>query len=152
MVNRFLAVARDGAWLIVRICLGVILIVRGWTRWQITGIDHQVAYLERTGTPFAELVALGGVGVEMVGGFLLIFGAATPVVAGLLLIEQAMIIAWTKWYRGLSLNGVWGDGWEYTLITICVCLLLVVHGAGRASIDHLVRRRRNSPSYDPEDD
>ncbi len=151
-MKRFLAGARDSAWLLLRICLGVILIVRGWTRWRITGFEYQVAYLERTNTPLAEIFAIGGTLLEMVGGFLLIFGGATPVVAGLLLIEQAMIIAWTKWYRGLSLNGVWGDGWEYTVVTICVCLLLIVNGAGRVSIDHLVRRRRNSHSYDPEDD
>lgn len=146
-MSRFLAGTRHVVWLIVRICLGVVLIARGWRRWQITGLNYQEAYLRRTETPYADWVALGATILEIGGGFLLIIGAATPVVAGLLLVEQALIIAWTKWYRGLYLNGEWGDGWEYTVITICVCLLLLVYGAGKVSVDQVFRGHK--PHEDP---
>lgn len=147
-MTRFLAGARHTVWLVVRICLGVVLIARGWHRWQVTGLAYQEAYLRRTETPYADWAALGGTILEIAGGVFLILGAATPVVALVLLVEQVLIIAWTKWYRGLALNGPWGDGWEYTLITICLLLLLLVYGAGKVSVDQLFRgRKRHEDPY-----
>lgn len=130
--------------LITRLVLGVVLLVRGWQRWQVTGLDFQADYLRRSATPYADQLAVAAVFLEIGGGVLLIIGLLTPVVATLLLIEQVLIVVWTKWFKGLSLSGQYGDGWEYTAVTACVCLIFLVYGAGKVSVDGLLRRGRNS--------
>lgn len=142
-MTRFVHGTQHLALLITRLVLGVVLIVRGWRRWQVTGLEHQVSYLERSETPYAEQLATAAVFLEIGGGVLLIIGLVTPVIAALLLVQQILIVVWTKWFKGLSLNGPLGDGWEYTVVTACVCLLFLVYGAGKVSIDGLLRRGRS---------
>ena len=143
-MTSFLAGLRHFVLLLTRIVLGVVLIIRGWRRWQVTGLDFQADYLRRTQTPYADQFAVAAVFLEIGGGVLLLVGFVTPVIAGLLLIQQILIVVWTKWFKGLSLNGQYGDGWEYTAVTACVCLLLLVYGAGKVSVDRLLRRGRSS--------
>lgn len=151
-MTRFVNGSRQLVLLIVRIALGVVLIARGWSRWQGSGVEFQISYLERTDTPFADWATWGSIALELVGGLFLIVGALTPVVAGVVALQQILIIVWTKWFKGLALNGPWGDGWEYTLITACVSLVLVVFGAGSVSIDRLFRRTPARSGFDDEDD
>lgn len=144
-----LKILRDLVLLIARVALGVTLVARGWRRWQVNGLDAEAAYLRETQTPYADVAAVGSVFVEMIGGVLLILGALTPVVAGIIVVEQIMIIAWTSWFRGLALDGPWGHGWEYTMVSGVLALVFVVYGAGRASVDTIVRTARaRRPDFD----
>ena len=148
-MTRFLNGSRHLVLLITRVVLGVVLIARGWRRWQVTGLEFQSDHLRRTQTPYADQLAVAAVFLEIIGGILLIIGLATPFVAALLLVEQVLIVVWTKWFKGLALNGQYGDGWEYTVVTACVCLLLLVYGAGKVALDGLLRRgRRGGREFD----
>jgi putative oxidoreductase len=149
-MDRFLQVVRDLALLLARIGLGGILIAHGWRRWQDQGIDSQVAFLRQYATPFPQYAAWGGTLLELIGGILLIVGLLTPLVAAAVVAEQALIVAWTSWYKGLFLTKVqgatatWNGGYEYNIVIGVLALLFVVFGAGRISVDRLFRRRRTA--------
>lgn len=135
-----LNVLRDLALLISRICLGGVLILHGWNRWQIDGMARQTDYLARFNTPYPEVMAWGATVLELAGGLFLIFGLLTPLVALAVVVEQAMIIAWARWFAGPYLSD---GGWEYNAILGCLALLLTVFGAGRAAMDQLFKRPRD---------
>ncbi|QDP94517.1 DoxX family protein [Microlunatus elymi] len=144
---RFLQIARDLALLLARVGLGFVLIMHGWRRWQVQGVESQIAYLRRFGTPFADYAAWGGTLLELIGGVFLIVGALTPLVAAAVVVEQVLIISYTAWsnffithVRGDTVT--WQRGYEYNLIIGLLALLLVVFGGGRIAIDRLFRRNR----------
>lgn len=156
---RFLQVVRDLALLLARIGFGGILIAHGYRRWQVQGIDTQIAYLRQFATPFPEYAAWGGALLELIGGVFLIVGALTPLVAAAVLVEQILIVAWTSWYKGLYLTSAdprspaWQGGWEYNVVLGLLALLFLVYGAGRIAVDRLFRRRhRSAPVDDPRPD
>ncbi len=49
--------------LIARVCLGVILLLHGWTRWQSPeqGVQRQIDYLTQFGTPYPAVAAWGAI-------------------------------------------------------------------------------------------
>lgn len=149
----FLRGLRDLVLLISRVILALILIGRGWRRWQGDGLERQIGFLTRYGVPYAEYAAWGSIILELVGGVFLLVGALTPLIALGLVVEQALIIAWTKWWKGPWLNGPGGDGFEYTAITLALALVFLVFGAGRLAVDGLFRRdpRDRGPAYDEYD-
>lgn len=141
----FLHVLRDLALLIARVCLGGVLILHGWRRWQIEGIARQTGYLSQFGIPNPQLLTWGATVLELTGGLFLIFGLLTPLVALAVVVEQGMIIAWTRWFRGPYLNQ---DGWEYNAILASLALVLTTFGAGRAAMDQLFKRSRDDDDAD----
>ncbi|HHV22145.1 MAG TPA: DoxX family protein, partial [Propionibacterium sp.] len=58
-----------------------------------------------------------------------------------LVVQQGMVIAWTKWFHGPWLEN---SGYEYNVIQAALALVLVTFGAGRIAIDRLFRRSRNA--------
>jgi putative oxidoreductase len=143
----FLSSMRSLALLLARIGLGGVLILHGWRRWQVQGVGSQVTYLKQFGTPFANYAAWGGTILELVGGIFLIVGALTPLVAAAIVVEQALIIAYTSWYKNWNLVDVhgqqatWNGGWEYNLILGLLAMLIMVFGSGAIGVDRLFRRR-----------
>ena len=153
-MSGFLAVVRDLGLLVARLALGGILIAHGWTRWQGAGqgVQRQIDYLSQFATPYPQYAAWGAIVLELVGGIFLIVGALTPLVALAVLAEQALIIAYTNWYREWNLlnpDGTFNGGYEYNVALGSLALLFLVFGAGRISIDRLFRR--NKPDADDDE-
>ncbi|WP_432560219.1 DoxX family protein [Granulicoccus sp. GXG6511] len=146
-MSGFLKVLQDLALLIARVAFGAVLVFRGWRRWTSDGgMQGQIDYLRQFNTPAPELLAWGGTLLEMIGGVFLIFGLLTPLVALAVVVQQGMIIAWTKWFRGPWLEN---GGYEYNGIQAALALLFTVFGAGRLAIDRLFRRSKdNDPLLD----
>lgn len=137
-------VLRDIALLCGRAGFGLLMIVHGAHRFFFEGMDTQQSYLASVGLPQPWLFAYGAVILEIVGGFLIVVGWLTPLVAALFVIEFAVIIAWTKYFLGFSVDG---GGWGYYGILIAFGLVLIGAGAGRASVDGvLAARKRRAPS------
>lgn len=144
-MSKLLSIARGLALLVARLALAVILVAHGWDRWQVRGVGSQVAYLEQFGTPYPLYAVWGAILLELFGGLMLALGALTPLVALAVVVEQVLIAAWTNWYRGLYLlspEGSYVGGWEYNLALGALALLLMVYGAGGASVDRLFRPPR----------
>ncbi|WP_051215563.1 DoxX family protein [Granulicoccus phenolivorans] len=140
----------DVALLLTRIVVGVLLILHGWRRWQVEGIDAQIAFLTATGTPAPMVLAWGATILEMVAGMFLVFGLATPPIGLLILVEQILIIVWTKWFRGpfggIDQAGTFFQGWSENALLGCLALLLMFLGGGRLSMDQLFKRQRRAPA------
>lgn len=141
-MSGLLKVLQDLVLLIVRVTFGAALVFRGWRRWTSEGgMQNQIDYLRQFQTPAPEIMAWGGTLLEMIGGIFLIFGLLTPLVALGVVVQQGMIIAWTKWFRGPWLEN---GGYEYNGIQAALALMFVVFGAGRLAIDRLFRRNKNA--------
>ena len=152
-MSQFLQFLRSFGLLIARIGVGGIMITHGLTRWrgQGQGIQKQIAYLTQFGTPYPEIAAWGATIFELVGGLFLIVGVLTPIVGLGLMIEQALIIAYTSWYKNwflLNPDGSYNGGFEYNVALGLLGLLFFVMGGGAFAIDRLFRRKK--PAVDEE--
>lgn len=136
-MQAFLHTVRDIALLTARIIAGVTLVAHGWHRWQIAGLDAQVAVIEQAGLPNAQVLAIATIAFEIVGGVLLVFGLATPLVGLGMVVLNVGIIVTTRADDGFYL---YTGGWEYNAIQAALGLLLLAFGSGRAGLDHLFIR------------
>ena len=137
-MRSFLRVVRDVALLLSRILMGVVLLAHGWHRWQVVGIAKEVALLDAAGIGNATTIVWIVVGFELIGGILLVFGLATPLVGlGILVLNLATILLLRsdEFYAHQH-------GWEYNAVQAAVGLLLLAHGSGRAGLDNLFLRPR----------
>lgn len=140
-MTSFLRVLRDFALLMARVVLGVTLLARGWHRWQVVGIPQEVALLEQAGIPYATTLIWLVIGFEVIGGVLLVFGLATPLVGlGVLALNLGVIIL----LRGPDgAFFVHEHGWEYNALMAVMGLVLMTHGSGRAGLDNLFLRPKD---------
>lgn len=132
----------DIAKLIARIILGVILIAHGWDKFGITGLEGITGFFDSIGVPAAGLAAPVVAVVEILGGVLLILGAATRitgVVVALLMLGAALFA-----HMGAGIF-VANGGWELVGAIGAGFLALAAAGAGRYSVDALIARRREQP-------
>lgn len=149
-MSGFLHIVRDIALLIARIGLGAVLVFRGWRRWTSEGgMQAQIDYLRQFQTPQPEIMAWGATLLEIIGGLFLVFGLLTPLVAAAVIIQQALVISYTRWFRGpWQENG----GYEYNVIQACLALILLAFGAGRLAIDQLFKRGKTEDGASFDDD
>ena len=121
----------DIAFLGLRATIGVIFIVHGSGKFGPGFIGFLTGPL---GLP-AELqipIALA----ETVGGILLIVGVLSRISASLLAIIMLGAIFHVKGASSFS-----GDGaYEYDLLLLAACLVIIVAGPGRVSIAHIVKK------------
>jgi putative oxidoreductase len=144
-MTSFLNVVRDLALLLARVGLGLTMVIHGWNRWQGPGqgVQQQIEFLDRFGTPYANIAAWANIALELIGGIFLIAGFLTPLVALAVVVQQGLMIAYTNWFQGWDLllpDGTYNGGYEYNVLVGLFALLLVVFGAGRISIDRIFRR------------
>lgn len=138
-MQAFLRVLRDIGLMMARIVVGVILIAHGWQRWQIAGIPAQVDVLETAGLPYATTLAWLVIGFEIIGGILLIFGLATPLVGLAMVVLNLGIIVLVR--SGSFF--VHDQGWEYNAVLAVLGLVFLTHGSGRAGLDSLFLRPKD---------
>lgn len=135
---------RDLGLFAARIVLGTIFIAHGWqklTAWTIAGTTEAFAGM---GVPMPQISAPFVAGLELIGGALLILGAATPLVG--LLLAGNMLVAALIAHLG---SGVFvdGGGWELVGALGAGSLALAAVGAGRLSLDHAILGRRSTARH-----
>lgn len=139
-----LRILRDLALLVARIVTGVALIARGWYRWQINGIPAETDLLAAADLPNPELLVLGTIAFEIIGGTLLVFGLATPLIGlGIAAINVAVILTTKADAPFYAHEG----GWEYNAIQAALGVMFLVYGSGRAGLDHLFIRPRDENAH-----
>lgn len=136
-MNAFLRVVRDIALLVARIIAGSTLIAHGWHRWQVSGIDEQVTILSDAGLPAAQGLVVATIAFELIGGVLLAFGLATPLIGLGMVVLNVTIILTVREHTGFYLAS---GGWEYNAVQAALGLMLLVFGSGRVGLDHLFMR------------
>jgi putative oxidoreductase len=143
MIRALRGPAQDGALLLARLVLGVVLIAHGWQKLVTKGIDATTEGFAELGIPAAPAAAVFAIAVELAGGVLLIVGAATAVVGALVALQMLGAVFFAHLGAGLFVRD---GGWELAGMVAAAALALAAAGAGRLSVDHaLPKRRRPAP-------
>lgn len=124
----------------VRLVLGLILIAHGWQKAFITGMNGPqgtVATFQQLNIPQPRASAWLASSFEMLAGGMLIIGLLTTAVALLVAFYMAAVLYFVHVDKGLFVSD---GGFEFVLLMIVTCLLLVVFGPGRASLDKALSR------------
>lgn len=126
---------RDFALLLARFIVGVVFIARGYQHWVGVGMRTTSQQFAEAGVPQPRLVAYAAGSVELIGGAMLIIGLLTTIMAGLM----TVMVLVAAYFVHLP-NGFFAEdgGVEYPLILAVLLGLIVVFGAGRASLDRVL--------------
>ena len=117
--------------LVARILMAYIFIVAGWGK--IAGYEATVGYMQAMGVP-AELLPVT-ILLELGGGLAILFGLQTRVVAALLA-GFSLVTAFL--FHGTPEDAV---NFMKNFAMAGGLLLLVLQGAGRFSLDHLIEHQ-----------
>ncbi|MFB9313615.1 DoxX family protein [Nocardioides plantarum] len=118
----------------LRLVLGVVMIAHGWQKLDTQGFTATADGFDAMGIPAPEAAAAYAIGVELVGGALLLVGVLTPLV-GLLV---AADMAGAFWYVHRDAFFATEGGYEFVLVLGVLGAALAATGAGRLSVDRLL--------------
>ncbi|SDS29374.1 DoxX family protein [Corynebacterium timonense] len=128
---------RDFALFLVRIVVGAVFVARGYRAWFDVGMAQTARGLGEAGMPQPTLSAYISGTVELIGGAFLIIGLLTTIVASVL----ALLVLAAGYFVHLSQGFFLEDGGiEYPMVLVAALFLVVVFGAGRASLDRALTR------------
>lgn len=152
-MNAFTRVLHDITLLLIRIGLGGLMFWHGFTRWLLTpdGVTKYVDYLGQFAVPYPIYASWGVTILGLRRRHLLDPRRLTRIVALLALVQQALSISYTNYWRGPNLldqAGTYVGGWEYNVTLGLLALVLVAFGPGRAAIDRLFRRPKDAEAED----
>jgi len=127
--------------LILRLVLGFVMFahgsqkVLGWFGGTTLPVTLNM-FTEKMHMPLPLAIAV--IAAEFLGGLGLIVGLLTRIAAFGILCDMVGAIALVHWKFGLFMN--WfgkqaGEGFEYHLLVIAMCIALVILGAGAVSLD-----------------
>jgi putative oxidoreductase len=147
MFGRLLSTPNDPSLTVLRTVLGVIFFAHGAQKmlgW-FGGYGFEAtmgAFTTQMGIP--AVFAFLAIAAEFLGGLGLIFGLLTRVAA--LGIASVMIVAASMVHAQFGLFMNWagtqkGEGYEYHLLAIAMCIALMLRGAGAFSMDRLLAGR-----------
>lgn len=126
------SILNDAAGFGMRITIGVIFIVHGYSK---IGNEGFANWLPSLGIP-AELHMLIAL-AEVIPGIFLIVGVLTRISASIISIIMVGAIFHVK---GLSVFEVRDGGIEFDLILLAASLVVIVAGPGRVSISHIAKK------------
>ena len=139
MIRRLPTPARDTALLLAPVVTGVVLVAHGWQKLVTNGVAATTDGFEGMGIPLAPVAAVFATVVELLGGVMLIAGAATALVGVLVVLDMLGAALFVHIGNGVF---VAEGGWELVGVIAAVALALAAAGAGRFSVDHALGRRR----------
>jgi putative oxidoreductase len=129
--------------LVARVLLGVIFAAHGYQKLVTFGLAGATESFRGMGVPAPEIAAPVVAVVELVGGIALIAGAFTGIVGLLLAIDMLVAVLLVHLSAGLFIDN---GGWELVGALGAGALALAAVGAGRFSVDGLLRGKRGSRS------
>ncbi len=126
----------DPRWYVVpvRVVMGLILIWAGFTK--LSNLGGTAGFFGQVGIPAPEVTAALIGGLELVGGIMLLVGFATRWIA-LAFVLQFLIIAFVITMPRSGWNAARID-----LMMLAGALTLAMAGAGAASVDETMARKR----------
>ena len=152
MIPKLIATDNDGATTILRFVLGVIFFAHGAQK--MLGWFGGYGYRETVGffthaMHIPTVLAFLAIAAEFFGGLGLILGFLTRIAALGIFSNMIVAIAMVHAQFGLFMNWTGaqkGEGFEYHLLVLAIATFLMIHGAGRASIDRLLPVRARGAS------
>lgn len=132
MLDKLRQAVRPYALLPVRFGLGLALLVDGWAH--ATGPAALTRTLSRVDLPLAEPLTWVVVGIELLGGLLILLGFQARSAAGVLVVWLSV----DCFFIHLR-NGWFADqgGFQVPLLLLMCALALLLGGPGRASVDSI---------------
>jgi len=133
--------ARDGALLIARIGLGVLMLAHAWLEYDFAGrsVVGVGELFAQSGVPLGIVAGPANLLLESVGGIAMILGLAVPVIGVLMAVNMAG--AWVFVHTS-PLFSMDHNGPETVIAIGLLSLTLAAAGSGRFGLDHVIRRRR----------
>ena len=125
----------------VRVMAGVILVLAGWGK-LTGGIDQFAGGMTQMGLPAAQVLAPLVVAFELVGGLLILLGAGARWL-GFVMVAQFLILAL---FIQLPSRGFGAA--RLDLMMLAAGLMLVLAGAGQASVDERLARHKRVPALE----
>jgi putative oxidoreductase len=128
---------------LVRLVLGIVFFAHGAQKmlgwFGGYGFQGTMGFFTHNGIP-APLAFLA-ICAEFFGGLGLIFGLLSRIAAFGIMVNMLVAIATVHRFNGLFMN--WfgnqkGEGYEYHLLAIALCLVVMIKGAGALSIDRVL--------------
>ena len=131
--------SRDLVLLLARIGLGIVMIWHAKLEWDFGGgsVSGVARLFAQGNVPFPTLSATFNLGLEFVGGILVIAGAALP------LIGVAMAVNMAGAWAFVHTSGLFAmdhNGPELVIMIGLLSLVLAVVGSGRLGVDHWAAR------------
>jgi putative oxidoreductase len=135
-LQSFYSIAVPLGYLLMRLCLGLILVQHGWGKLFGDDIPHTAQNFVKLGWP-APIALSYLVGcLEFFGGLMLAAGLFTRVVAAMIAVEMAVIAFLVLW-------PVWGwsqHGMEYAFMMGVFAFAMALRGGGSYSFDKILGR------------
>lgn len=119
----------------LRVILGIVFIAHGWDKLQ-RGPANFAGFLTSLNLPAPEVLAWIVTLLELVGGILLLIGAATRLVAFLLALEMIGTTLLVKVDVGLI--GQQGAGAELDIALFAGAVAILLLGPGKAAVDNRI--------------
>lgn len=145
-MNRLFSTANDHTIALVRLVIGVIFFMHGAQKslawFGGYGFHSTIGWFATTvGVP--AVFAVLAISAEFFGGIGLIVGFLTRIAALGIAIDMLVAVLLVHARNGLFMN--WfgtqkGEGYEYHLLAIAICILLMVKGAGALSFDRALTK------------
>src|SRR5579864_4595599 len=152
VIRKLIATDNDIATTIVRLVLGVVFFAHGAQKmlgwfggYGFSGTMGFFTSMMHIPAPFAFLA----IAAEFFGGLGLIVGLLTRVAAFGIFCNMVVAIAMVHHNFGLFMNWTGaqkGEGYEYHLLALAITVLLMIRGAGAASVDRLLSSRPSDKS------
>ena len=149
MIRKLVATDNDAATTILRLALGVIFFAHGAQKmlgwfggYGFTGTMGFFTGMLHIPAVFAFLA----IAAEFFGGLGLIFGLLTRVASFGIFCNMIVAVAMIHGRFGFFMNWTGaqkGEGYEYHLLALAAAVLLMIRGAGAASLDRLLSSRTN---------
>src|SRR5215472_9341418 len=146
MIRKLTATENDVDLAILRLVLGIVFFAHGAQKmlgwfggYGFAGTMGFFTNMMHIPAVFAFLA----IAAEFFGGLGLILGFLTRVAAFGILVNMLVAVAMVHSHVGFFMNWTGaqkGEGYEYHLLVLAITTLLIVRGAGVASLDRLVNR------------
>lgn len=135
-MRRLLPYNLDGALLILRIVLGIIMLYHGWPK--LTNLGGTIQGFTGMGIPLPALSAIFAMVAEVGGGLLLLLGVFTDIAGLLFAIDMLGAITFVHAKNGFPVDK---GGYEFPLALLAMALALAFAGPGRYSVGGGAERR-----------
>lgn len=128
--------------LVLRLALGIVFFAHGWQKIDQMGAEGVTGFFDSLGIPFPAFFAILIIALELVGGAALILGILTHWIAKLFAIEMLVAFLLVHLENGVFVQN---GGFELVLVLMAGAISLVITGAGKWSLGHMLFKHPESP-------
>jgi putative oxidoreductase len=145
-MNKLFSTANDNTLALVRLVIGVVFFMHGAQKtlaWFGGYGFHATMHFFTTQMGIPAVFAFLAISAEFLGGIGLILGFLTRIAAFGIAVDMLVAVTLVHARNGVFMN--WygnqkGEGYEYHLLAIAICILLMVKGAGALSVDRALTK------------